>query len=230
MSDTRKLVAAFVAAMAVGVAVFGLVRGLSSPGPARGTRLILAIAPPVDADVVQLAEHVVHDRLDDGERRPRVVAAGDHVVAEIADTDPEHVAALTALLERTGTLEVVAAGKTVLDGAGVKHAEIAADGGVLVDTAAPVAVQPGTPLEIRFDGKVHYTLAPDRVRPLHLPMTDARSALDLVALLDAGAAHPMHVVRAEAFSRATGFWPRAWVFLAIGGVLLAVAAIVVARR
>jgi hypothetical protein len=231
MSDTRKLVAAFIAVMGLGVVIFGVVRGLTSSGPGSGTRLIIAIAPPVDADVVKLAEHVVHDRLDEtGVSEPRVVPAGDRIVAELADRDPQNVAMAVSLLERTGTLEVKAAGKTVLDGTGVKHAEIAADGGVLVDTVAPVSVQPGTPLEIVFDGKVHTTIAPDRVSPLHLPVTDARSAIDLVSLFDAGAAHPMHVVHSEAFTRATGFVPRAWPFFAIGAVFLLGAGIVARKR
>jgi hypothetical protein len=135
-----------------------------------------------------------------------------------------------ALLERTGKLEVKAAQKTVLDGAGVRHAEVAADGGVLVDTVAPLSVQPGTPLEIVFDGKVHTTITPDRTAPLHLPVTDARSAIDLVSLFDAGAAHPMHVVGREPFTRATGFLPRAWPFFAIGAVMLLGAGVVARKR
>jgi hypothetical protein len=230
MSDTRKLVAAFIAVMGLGVVIFGIVRGLTSSGPGSGTRLIIAIAPPVDGDVAKLAMHVVRDRLDEGHGDLRVVPAGNQIVAEIADRDPQTVAMAVGLLERTGTLEVKAAGTSVLDGAGVKHAEIAADGGVLVDTRAPVAVPPGTPLEIVFDGKVHYTIAPDRVSPLHLPVTDARTALDLVALFDAGAAHPMHVVHTEAFTRATGFFPRAWVFFAIGAAILLGAGVVARKR
>src|SRR5690349_18062637 len=112
MSDTRKLVAAFIAVMGLGVVIFGVVRGLTSSGPSSGTRLIIAIAPPVDADVGKLAEHVVRDRLDEGHGDLRVVPAGDRIVAEIADRDPQTVAADVALLERTGKLEVKAAGKT----------------------------------------------------------------------------------------------------------------------
>ena len=99
MSDTRKLVAAFIAVMGLGVVIFGVVRGLTSSGPGSGTRLIIAIAPPVDADVVKLAEHVVHDRLDEkGVSEPRVVPAGDRIVAELADRDPQNVAMAVSLM------------------------------------------------------------------------------------------------------------------------------------
>jgi hypothetical protein len=37
------------------------------------------------------------------------------------------------------------------------------------------------------------------------------------------AAPPMKVTKRDPFSRATGFWPRAWPFLAIAGVLLVIA-------
>ena len=47
----------------------------------------------------------------------------------------------------------------------------------------------------------------------------------LRSLLVAGAAHAMHVLRREPFTRATGFVPRAWPFLAAGAVLLAAAAL-----
>lgn len=43
------------------------------------------------------------------------------------------------------------------------------------------------------------------------------------AALDAAAAPVLKVTRREAFSRATGFLPRAWPFLAIAGVLLVIA-------
>lgn len=49
------------------------------------------------------------------------------------------------------------------------------------------------------------------------------------AALDAAAAPPMKVTRRESFSRATGFLPRAWPFLA-GAALLLVIAGVLSRR
>lgn len=42
------------------------------------------------------------------------------------------------------------------------------------------------------------------------------------AALDATAAPPMKVTKREPFSRATGFWPRAWPFLALAGGLLVI--------
>lgn len=75
MSDTRKLVALFVAVMAVGVVIFGIVRGSTSTGPASGTRLI------VTGDVAQVRKVVgTHGRV--------VPAGKDHVVVEVTQRDP----------------------------------------------------------------------------------------------------------------------------------------------
>ena len=44
MTDVRRLIALLIAGMGLGAVAFGVVRGLSATGPARGTRMIVAIA------------------------------------------------------------------------------------------------------------------------------------------------------------------------------------------
>jgi hypothetical protein len=57
-----------------------------------------------------------------------------------------------------------------------------------------------------------------------------RDAIELVSVVEAGAIGPLRIQRQEPFSRATGFLPRAWPFLAIGAVLLIVAALLSRAR
>src|SRR5450432_3338798 len=93
--------------MGLGTGLFGVVRGLSSTGPAHGTRMVVAIAPPVNAEVVAMAEHVVASRLDEkGVEKTRVTAASDMLVVEVGTTDEQIVDDEIALLERTAKLEV----------------------------------------------------------------------------------------------------------------------------
>lgn len=40
----------------------------------------------------------------------------------------------------------------------------------------------------------------------------------------------LHVVHAETFTRATGFLPRAWVFLAVAALMIAVSAVLLRKR
>jgi hypothetical protein len=120
MSDTRKLVALVIAVLGFAVAVFGAVRGLTSTGPASGTRLIVA-------GELGKVQAVVGTR-------GRVMAAGDnHAVVEVVQRDP----ALESQLK---------------------------------------------------------------------------------------------IERADAFTRATGFWPRARVFFAVAAVMLAAAAVLLFKR
>jgi hypothetical protein len=142
VSDTRKLVALFIAVMAFGFVVFGIVRGASSAGPASGTRLIVTIAPPVDADAVARCQEVAKARLPTA----RVVPSGERLVVEVPAQDKAAVSEATAKLE--------------------------------------------------MDGGHHH----------------------------------MHVASATAFTRATGFFPRAWPFFAIAGVMLAIAALIWRKR
>jgi hypothetical protein len=63
-----------------------------------------------------------------------------------------------------------------------------------------------------------------RVEPgVNVPSAPSAAALD-------AAAPPMKVTKRDPFSRATGFWPRAWPFLAIAAVLLVIAAVLWLRR
>ena len=80
MSDTRKLVALFVAVMGFGVIVFGVVRGLSDPGMASGTRMIVRIAPPVDQAIVAQAESFARQQAG---KDARVFPTGDRLVIEL---------------------------------------------------------------------------------------------------------------------------------------------------
>ena len=139
MSDTRKLVALLIAVIAFGLVIFGVARGLSSAGPASGTRLLVSIGPPVDEASVAHATEAAQAALP----AARVLGGGDGLVVEIATQDSKAVAE--------------AAGKLESD-------------------------------------------------------------------------HRMHVDRSVAFTRATGFVPRAWPFFAIAAVMLAGAALIARRR
>jgi hypothetical protein len=141
MSDTRRFVALLLAAMAVGLVLFGVVRGLSSTGPAQGTRFIVTIGPPVDNVAVATCEQVVHARLP----QARVVPTSEGLVVEIPSWD----------------------------------------------------------LASWFAAKIQ--------------------------LGDSGHCH-MHIASEGTFTRATGFVPRAWPFVAAAAVLLAVGALLWRRR
>jgi hypothetical protein len=122
MTDERRLVALVLAVLGFGFAVFGLVRGLSDPGLAQGTRYIITIDKQVDDEGLAKAKHDVGEQL-----HVRVMNAAQQLVVETPDD--------------------------------------------------------------------------------HLP--------DLVG---------MHVTHREAFTRPTSFLARTWIFLAIAGVLFALAA------
>lgn len=140
MSDTRKLIALLLAVMAFGVLVFGVSLGISSNGPAKGTRLLVSVKKPVsEAAVAQAVEAARTDLPTSG----RIIGGQDGIVVEIASQDPKDIAEASAKLE-----------------------------------------------------------------------TDPR----------------MHVDRTIAFSRATGFLGRAWLFLVIAGAMLAGAAMLWRKR
>jgi len=154
---------------------------------------------------------------------------------ELGDEAPEIVRMTAEILERTASLEVRAADsdEIVLAGRAITRAQVES-GGVSLDVsdAARLArVTPGTAIKIVFAGKERFTGAIDRVAgsALHIPTTGASEdeaigkALDLVAMIEAGAVHPLHVVERTPFTRATGFLPRAWPFFIAGAVLLVVA-------
>lgn len=115
-------------------------------------------------------------------------------------------------------------------------AEITA-GGVVVDTTVAPHLERGVPVAFVLDDVVEFVGRPDWVdaTAFHVSTPGAdedamiRAAIVLRAVVETGAAPPLHVVRQEAFSRATGFVPRAWPFLAVG-VVLAIAALLVWPR
>ena len=226
MSDARRLVAILVAVMGLGIAVFGIVRGLSATGPARGVRMIISLEPPVDAAAIALAQQVVKDRID--ERSARVLPAGDKLVLELSET--ENVAATVEILERTAKLQVRAAGEPI-DVRTLRGAEVSR-GGVAIEMTDTRRIEPGMSLEFELDGKVRGTHAVDATTAtnVHVVLADARAASELVASIQAGAVRPLHVVKQEPFTRTTGFLPRAWLFLAIGGLLIVIGAVLGRRR
>lgn len=236
--DLRILIALIVAALGVGAAIFGVVRGLSATGPGRGVRLQIAIAPPLDPTVVALATRVVTERCDDMMGPSRVVNGGDRVVVELGVEDPELVTPLVWGIERHPTLEVRGPdGTTVLTGAGIAGAAVSG-GGVKIDLRAPVSVASGAKLMFVLDGKVKAEVPVDHVAPtdLHVQTTGAteddaiEAATELTAAIEAGAAPALHVTERTPFSRATGFLPRAWPFFAVCAVMLLAAAFIARKR
>jgi hypothetical protein len=87
---------------ALTLAAFGIVRGVRPSGPASGTRLVVQISPPVDDASREIAEAVVRDRVQGMAKK--IVVAGDQLVVEIGDD--ELIAEITAILERTASLEL----------------------------------------------------------------------------------------------------------------------------
>src|SRR3569623_1531147 len=225
MNDARRLVALLVAVMGLGTAVCGVVRGLSSTGPARGTRMIVAIAPPVDAAAIGIAQRSAQARLEETGTSTRVVAAGGQLVGEIPEQDPASVAGEAALLERTAKVEL-ATGSATVDARTLRRIDII-DQGVAVQASAPVPFKLGAPITFAEGGTIKLAASPDHVdgASFHVPMASAPQLDDLYGLLLAGAAHPMHVTHREPFTRATGILPRAWPFLAFGAVLVAAGAL-----
>lgn len=230
--STRRLVALPLAGVALTILAFGVIRGAISTGPAHGKRLIVAIEPPVDDAARKIATHVVQARLGDKGLPLHIVPAGDRLVVEIGSDDAEVVGELAQLLERTAKLEV-RAGDSSFDGRAIRRAEVLGDGvAIEVDEEGRLArIAPGTQVAFALDGVVRMGV-PDRVlhTELHVRPNADTTPKQLVDLVEAGAVHPLHVRSQESFSRATGFFPRAWPFLAIGAVLLVVVAILARRR
>ena len=218
----RILTALLIAVIGFGIAVFGIVLGLSASGPARGIRHIVTIDPPANALVGQqtLVERLGSDS--------RVAPAGDRLVVE----SPIDV---TALIERTGHVELRDAEhqETVVDARTLKRID-ADDHGVTIEGSAPLPFHVHSEVTFVLDGQIKLAATPDKVdgATMHVPMASLAQAQDLRAMLLAGAATGMHVASREPFSRAVGFWPRAWLFLAIAAAceLVAAALLFVKRR
>ncbi len=235
--DLRVLIALIVGALGIGAAIFGVVRGLAKTGPGQGVRLQISIAPPLDPTVVALATRVVQERCEEKGTETRIVSGGDRVVAELGDLDPANVDLVVAVIERRAVLELRVDSTTVGTGAAIAGAEVSA-GGVKIDLRTPIAVAEGAQLSFVFDGKVRTVATVDHVAPtdLHVQIKGAnedeaiKAALELAALVEAGAVPALKVTDRTAFSRATGFFPRAWPFFAVCAVMLLAAAFIARRR
>lgn len=329
MSDARRLVALIVAVIGLGIAVFGVVRGISKTGPAQGVRLTIAIEPPVDAPALAMAQEVVKDRIDEKGLESRVAPAGDKIILE-ASGDPEMIARTIEMLERTAALQIHAVdpvhpwlartaairdpalrveggvlvaddrrvdlpiaeaealgctgadrdgvrscfvpghvalakalapldvppdrlvaygftedGRTwrpyvlerpvLLEGRAIRRAEAAVDG-VAIDATDTSRIQMNAVLAFVLDGRVKQIRTVDRVTPASFHVRTAattagtRDALELVSVINAGAVRPLKVTKQEPFTRTTGFLPRAWLFLAIGGFLLLAGTLLALRK
>lgn len=216
----KLLTALLIAVMGFGIAAFGVVRGLSSTGPAQGIRHIITLAQPGD---VALAQQALRDRLGP---EARVLATGDGLVAETAED-------ATALIERVAHVELRDAEHPDVSLDGHALTRITADDqGVTIEAAAPLPFHVHSEVTFALDGKIHLAATPDHVdgATMHVPMASMRQSDDLRAMLVAGAAPPLHVASKQPFTRPTGFFPRAWPFLAIGAVLLAVGAVLALRK
>lgn len=127
--------------------------------------------------------------------------------------------------------------KVLLEGRAIHDAHLA-DHGVDLELAEPkIVAAPGTALAFLLGGKVDAVATVHASSPGQLQLrTSGRDAdaavvaMNLLSVVRAGAVHPLHVIRREPFTRATGFVPRAWPFLAIGAVLLIAAVLVLLRR
>lgn len=312
MTDNRRLVALLLLSFAVGVGIFGTVRGLTATGPDHGMRIVATIAPPVTDAARAMVEHTARERVQERGIWTRVVTVGDQLVVELDEDDRQIVSEVAAMLQRApklalhavdensawlaqvaalvaadreaggirvvagapvaGQREVLAAylaglaardpalaappdrviayGRidatwrpyvleraSLVDPRTIVRAEVMA-GGVAVDSADAAHLKLDVPVAFVLDDVVRFVARPDRVEAtaFHVPTPGADqnaaigAAVELVAMIEAGAAHPVHVVRQETFSRATGFLPRAWPFLAIALVLAIAGPLVWQRR
>lgn len=226
----RIITALFVAVIGFGIAAFGVVRGLSSSGPAHGTRLILTTA----GGDIGLARESAALRVEQEGAPTRAIAAGDRIVVELGTDDPQLVAEQSALLERTAHVELRDAEHPdipAVDAHVLSHIS-ADDHGVTIESTAALPFHVHSEVTFVLDGKIKLAATPDRVdgAMMHVPMASLRQSEDLRALLLAGAAPAMHVESRTPFTRATGFWGRARIFLAIGGVFLAAGAALLLTR
>ena len=231
--EVRFILALFVGVMGLGLVAFGILRGASKSGPGEGFRLTVAIEPPLDPATVMIAEHAMRDRVEEKGAETRVIPAGDHLIIELGETDPMVIHEFAALIERREPLEIRAGDVPVLVPSAIAAVQADLTGVAITvrDPSALAEIPQGTELSFVYAGKLRYTAPADHVagNGLHVRAggleTDegARIADDLVAIVYAGAMHPLHVTHEEPFTRATGALPRAWPFAVPGLVLLAFA-------
>lgn len=231
--SARKIAALPVLGTALTLAAFGIVRGASDLGIASGTRLTVEIGAPVDAAARTMAAHVVRERLDEKGLPVRVIAAGDRLIVEVGTQDAEMLGPIAAILERRAMLDL-RSNDVVVDPAAVRTVRV--DGpAVELDVRDPAALRSfavGTPITVSLEGRVRHTGAPDRIVGtfVRVPTPGANvdegilHAMELAAVIEAGVVRPLRVTQQAAFTRATGFVARAWPFLAIAAVLIALAA------
>ncbi len=230
----RRIVAIPIAGAALALLAFGIVRGTRSTGPARGWRMTIELPGSTDALTRDLARRVLADRLDVLDPRSRVQTAGhSHLVAEIPEVDERMIPELARALERQATVELRAEdGSVIADDAHVRGAEIDPSGvWIQVERASVASI--GQLVVVVLDGEPRHRYAADRAtdRAVHLAVgrssDDAalRASMDVVRAIEAGAAPRMRVRDPHRFSRAIGFWPRAWPFLVSASVLLGIAAV-----
>jgi hypothetical protein len=206
--------------------------------------------PDAEADAIGC-----RGREEDGKRH--CIVRGEHILATYLAAIPALAVPHGRILAygraeaiRAGTWRTYLLDDVVLaSGPEIQRVEIG-DGGVIVDLAAEAArrvvatasTRPGAPIATVLDGKVKM-LAPlpadTREPTLHLRTTATagkleeaaiRDAIELQAVLEAGAAHKLNLIASTPFSRATGFLPRAWPFLALAAISLLAAGFVWRRR
>jgi hypothetical protein len=196
-----------------------------------------------------------HGREEDGKRH--CIVRGDSILSSYLAAIPA-LAVPHGRILAYGRAEAIRAGAWrtyLLDdvvlaaGPEIRRVELG-DGGVIIDltteaarrVVATASTRPGAPIATVLDGKVKMLspLPGDTREPtLHLRTTAVagkldevaiRDAIELQSVLEAGAAHKLNVIASVPFTRATGFFPRSWPFLALALVSLLAAWFVWRRR
>jgi len=175
--------------------------------------------------------------LDHAVQQPLKIAfeRGDRRAQLVRDIANQVAAPALGCLERTGHVELRDAEHTatVVDGRTLQRID-ADDHGVTIYASAALPFHVHSEVTFAEGGAIKLAATPDQVdgATMHVPMASLAQAQDLRAMLLAGASPGMHVASREPFSRAVGFWPRAWLFLAIAGAceLIAAALLFVKRR
>ena len=194
-------------------------------------------------------------REEDGKRH--CIVRGDHILATYLAAIPALAVphGQTLAYGRADEIRPHAWRTYLLDsvvlaaGPEIRHVELG-DGGVIVQltdeaarrVVAMASTRPGVPIATVLDGlvkKVEPLPAETAAPTLHLRTTatagkledDAiRDAMELQSMLEAGAAHELNVISSTPFTRATGFLPRAWPFLALALISLVAGWFVWRRR